>query len=66
MLLTGPMLNPIETFMSFTSLHFAQLLRSEWHQQVRFIWLLYNRRVQLIMQDKTLTLGLKEHFFLHY
>lgn len=49
--------------MIFTSLHCAQLLSSEWHQQVRFIWLLYNRPVQLIMQDKTLTLGLKEHFF---
>lgn len=49
--------------MIFTSLHCAQLLSSEWHQQVRFIWLLYNRPVQLIMQDKTLILGLKEHFF---
>lgn len=63
MVLTGPMLNYTENIMSFTSLHCGKLLYSEWQQQVRFIWLLYNRPIKLIMQDKALTLRFKGTFF---
>ena len=49
--------------MIFTSLHHSQLFIVRVATEGEIYLATYNRPVQLTMQDKALTLGLRQHFF---